>query len=593
MGTGSPKGSRAARARRRRLLAPAALTAITVALTATASGAASSGPAAGAIQKIDHVVIIMQENRSFDSYFGTFPGVDGIPMVDGRPHVCIPDAVAGGCKRPRHQTRDREGGGPHGAGSARRDIDDGRMDGFLRESEGAKRSCGDPNNPVCRQGAALDVLGYHDGREIPNYWTYARNFVLQDRMFEPNSSWSLPEHLFMVSEWSAMCHTPGDPFSCENALQRPQIPHPDQSGEQPSYAWTDLTWLLHRAGVSWRYYVFQGGEPDCADNQAVSCTPPQQNDRTPGIWNPLPFFDTVKADGQLGNIQSISNLYGAARAGNLPAVAWVNPNNHVSEHPPSKVSAGQAYVTSLINELMNGPQWKSTAIFLAWDDWGGFYDHVQPPVVDQNGYGLRVPGLVISPYARRGYVDHQTLSFDAYVKFIEDRFLGGQRLDPANDGRPDPRPDVREEAPQLGDLRSDFDFTQGPRRPLILDPTPAPGAAPGPLKLRLIPGDVQGDVLRGSRLKAEIRCNRLCAAMLSASVTDGTSSVSFAWPTPQFADPGAVTKVSLRVPASARLLARRGLRNGRKVVVTLTLGGEGQAGWNATLMRRIELAPSG
>ena len=89
---------------------------------------------------------------------------------------------------------------------------------------------------------------------------------------------------------------------------------------------------------------------------------------------------------------------------------------------------------------MRSPDWDSTAIFLAWDDWGGFYDHVVPPTVDHNGYGLRVPALVISPYARRGFVDHQTLSFDAYVKFIEDDFLGGQRLDPKTDGRPDPRP---------------------------------------------------------------------------------------------------------------------------------------------------------
>jgi phospholipase C len=129
------------------------------------------------------------------------------------------------------------------------------------------------------------------------------------------------------------------------------------------------------------------------------------------------------------------------------------------------VSDGVAFTTSLINAVMNGPDWDSTAIFLSWDDWGGFYDHVVPPVVDANGYGLRVPGLLISPYAKRGYVDHQTLSFDAYVKFIEDDFLGGRRLDPATDGRPDPRISVRENVKVLGDLAAEFDFAQAPRPP--------------------------------------------------------------------------------------------------------------------------------
>ena len=124
---------------------------------------------------------------------------------------------------------------------------------------------------------------------------------------------------------------------------------------------------------------------------------------------------------------------------------------------------------------MQSPEWSSTAIFLAWDDWGGFYDHVQPPRVDAQGYGLRVPAIVISPYARRGFIDHQTLSFDAYAKFIEDDFLGGSRLDPRTDGRPDSRPSVRETVPILGDLRADFDFKRAPRRPMLLPTEPRPG----------------------------------------------------------------------------------------------------------------------
>jgi phospholipase C len=179
------------------------------------------------------------------------------------------------------------------------------------------------------------------------------------------------------------------------------------------------------------------------------------------------------------NVQTVSHFFEAARNGTLPAVSWVVPNGAVSEHPPALVSAGQAYVTSLVNAVMQGPNWKSTAIFLSWDDWGGFYDHVVPPTVDQNGYGLRVPGLVISPYARRGYIDHQVLSFDAYVKFIEDDFLGGQRLDPKTDGRPDRRPTVRENAPQLGSLVADFDFAQASRPPLVLPTNPPPGQPSG------------------------------------------------------------------------------------------------------------------
>ncbi len=436
------------------------------------------------IHKIKHVVIIMQENRSFDSYFGTFPGADGIPAG-----VCVPDPVNGGCVAPFHNPADTNFGGPHGANDAVADIDGGNMDGFIGQAENARHcSSNDPSCSACASSGqdpttkCVDVMGYHDAREIPNYWTYAQDFVLQDHMFEPNASWSLPEHLFQVSEWSAFCTDPLQPFSCVNALQNPNTDGGNNRANDglAHYAWTDLTYLLHKYGVSWGYYVFKGTEPDCENDSAVTCTPVQQGPKTPGIWNPLPSFTDVIQDGQVGNVQTLSNFFDAASAGQLPAVSWIAPNGKVSEHPPSLVSAGQTYVTGLINAIMKSPDWNSTAIFLAWDDWGGFYDHYQPPAVDLNGYGLRVPGIVISPYARQGYIDHQTLSFDAYTKFIEDDFLGGQRLDPATDGRPDPRPDVRENNPLLGNLVSDFDFTQPARAPVILSVHPAPGPASTP-----------------------------------------------------------------------------------------------------------------
>ena len=427
------------------------------------------------IHKIRHVVVLMQENRSFDDYFGHFPGADGIPTVHGHPVPCLAPARGQPCHRLYADHADVNGGGPHGYSNFAADLDHGRMDGFLRQGRRAHQRCHDPNDPACSNGTGSDVLGFHTRSDIPNYWKLAHRYVLQDHMFEPVRSWSLPEHLYQVSEWSAKCRN----RQASTCVNRPELVgrHP-LSGyvgkshrplrKRPVYAWTDLTYLLHQRHVSWGYYVTPGSEPDCRNDRALDCRHVSQRPVTPGIWNPLPNFVDVQQDHQLENIAPTSDFVRRARTGHLPAVSWVIPSGTVSEHPPGRVSAGQSYVTRLVDSVMSGPDWKSTAIFLAWDDWGGFYDHVRPPYVDHNGYGFRVPAMVISPYARRGVVDHQTLSFDAYVKFIEDDFLGGQRLDPATDGRPDPRPDVRENSPTLGTLVKDFDFKQRPRPPRLL-----------------------------------------------------------------------------------------------------------------------------
>jgi phospholipase C len=432
-----------------------------------------------ALRKIRHIVIIMQENRSFDSYFGTYPGADGIPRG-----VCVPDPLHGGCVKPFHDPGETNAGGPHGKLNSDADINNGKMDGFVAQAErGEACSTTDPRCSPCTQTtthACVDVMGYHDAREIPNYWTYARQFVLSDHMFESQNSASVPAHLYMVSEWAARCKNPLQPSSCsrgvDQAVAQPNGPHDTSL----LYGWTDLTWLLHRNRVSWAYYVFKGTEPDCEQNTAMTCARIPQNAATPGGWNPLPNFTDVHQDAQVGDIQSLSGFFTAAKAGSLPAVSWIIPNGTVSEHPPGTPAAGQSYVTGLVNAIMRSPDWNSTVIFLSWDDWGGFYDHLRPPSVDQNGYGLRVPAIMISPYARRGFIDHQGLSHDAYVKFIEDVFLGGQRLDPRTDGRPDPRPDVRENSPLIGNLLAEFNFKQRPRPPLILPVAPPPGPASTP-----------------------------------------------------------------------------------------------------------------
>jgi phospholipase C len=411
---------------------------------------AGTTSALAGIHKIKHVIVIMQENRSFDSYFGTFPGADGIPAG-----VCVPDPLHGGCVKPFADHADSNKGGPHMDANSAADTDGGKMDGFVGQAE-----------KKCAPGSACptDVMGFHVKSDIPNYWAYAKNFVLNDHMFESAHTWSLPSHMFLVSAWAATCKNPANPMSCTGT----DSPANRTASNPMPFAWTDLTWLLHKNNVSWGYYL---------DHGAQSASNPGG---VPAIWNVLPGFTDVQQDGQEANVAPLSQFFSQAKAGTLPAVSWISPAAKDSEHPPALVSTGQAYVTSIINAVMRSSDWSSSAIFLAWDDWGGFYDHVVPPTPDSLGYGIRVPAMVISPFAKKGFVDTQTLSYDAYIKFIEDDFLGGARLNPVTDGRPDSRTVVRENVPILGNLLKDFNFTQTPRAPLILNPCPATTLTPPP-----------------------------------------------------------------------------------------------------------------
>lgn len=418
----------------------------------TTDAGTTAGPAD--IHKIKHVIVIMQENRSFDSYFGTYPGADGIPMKNGKPTraTCNPDPLHGGCVKPYPDHADLQEGGGHFEPDYPPDVNGGKMNGYVAQQE---KDC-----KIKTPGSSCqtDVMGYHTGSDIPNYWSYAKHFVLQDRMFSSARSWSLPNRNFLISGWSALCPEPGNPMSCKSYMDLPDA-------QRYPFAWTDITYLLHKHHVSWGWYL---------DHSAGAGVPISAQDRASvGIWNVLPAFTDVAADHQTGNIKPDSAFFAAARKGTLPSVSWVIPDLNDSEHPGGwLVSTGQSYVTRLINAVMRSPDWSSTAIFLTWDEWGGFYDHVRPPTIDFLGYGLRVPGMVISPYAKTGYIDHQPLSFDAYLKFIEDDFMGGERLNPKTDGRPDPRPDVRENSPLIGDLTKDFDFSQQPRAPFILPVCP-------------------------------------------------------------------------------------------------------------------------
>ena len=472
-----------------RVLALCALAAVACTASVTGSRGASwdapETPATSSrvqtrgLRTLTHLIFIVQENRSFDHYFGTFPGAAGIPTKPNSTFdVCVPNTFNdGACARPYRSDADTFDGGPHTHAAAVADVNGGAMNGFIATLSSNTNPCWtSPRDAGCAvqvgpQGQP-DVMATLTDKEIPNYWAYASHFALQDHMFAPVDSWTLPSHLFLMSGWSAYCPDPADPMSCRSDVNLTGSERRWDYGESPIYAWTDITWLLDAHHVSWATYIGNHTcwqHPPCGDPEGRQFATAYNRNVLPGFTS---LRDGERANGPKDNVVPVENYLSAAADGSLPSVSWIFPTSVTSEHPtsPSTTRTGMAYVTRVINAAMEGPDWDSTAIFLTWDDWGGFYDHVVPPRVDGNGYGLRVPGLVISPWVRPGTIQHTTLSFDSYLRLIEDRFLGGERLDPKTDGRPDSRPTVRERL--ANPIQSVFDFRQDPLPPLILDPWP-------------------------------------------------------------------------------------------------------------------------
>ncbi|HEY7995075.1 MAG TPA: alkaline phosphatase family protein [Candidatus Eremiobacteraceae bacterium] len=392
------------------------------------------------LSRIQHIVIIELENRSFDSYFGTYPGVNGIPPNAG----CNPDPKSGQCVYPWHNTSLTNYGGPHSTSDMFNDIDGGKLDGFIASAENGFNGLSDPSPD--------DVMGYHTCAEIPVYCDLAAANTLADNNFAASNTWSAIAHLYLVSAWSAKCLS-HDPMSCTYSG--------NVTVGNDIFAWTDITYLLHQHGVSWKFYAYKlvgngqlgpiyrqgdGEEPGDSIGSGAPATD----------WNPLPDFDDVTSDNELGNIVPGGNFPIDAKAGLLPSVSWITPGFWGSDHPAVSIAGGQKFVSETLRALDKGPDASSTLVLLTWDEWGGFYDHVIPIQIDAGGYGFRTPLIIIGPMVKHGFIDHQLLTSDSYLKLIEDRFLGGARLDPTTDGRPDSRPDVRETQPGLGDIVNDL-----------------------------------------------------------------------------------------------------------------------------------------
>ena len=235
-----------------------------------------------------------------------------------------------------------------------------------------------------------NTLSYYDWHEIPNYWEYARRFTLCDAFFSSLAGPSEPNHLYTVAAQSG------------GLVNNPPL---NLAGQDGVYTFPTMAELLEKSGVSWKYYD------------------EKPNPHKHSLWNPMPGFRSFQKNPALmSHLVGLDEFYQDAKSGRLPQVCWIVPTPADSEHPPADSARGMRHVTDLINAIMQSSAWKDTAIIVTWDDYGGFYDHVAPPQVDQYGYGPRVPALVISPYARRGYICHTPFDFTSPLKLIEEGF---------------------------------------------------------------------------------------------------------------------------------------------------------------------------
>jgi len=447
--------------------------------------------------KLQHIIFIIQENHSFDNYFGTFPGVNGF---NNAPPCCADyigaETMAGWplnifLSRPFHQditkpilivgdelppgVEDAEDmpapsansslTGPfpfgdeisidlsHASATATADWNNGAMNGF-----------------VVNEGR--DTMGYYDGTDVPYYWDYAANYVIADNFFSSQMGPSFPNHLYIASGTNG----PGATFNgspnrgrwLRNGYIVDNYPGHVAISEGGTYSGLALDWMalaqeLIQSNISWSWYT---GE---------------RNPSVPSYWNVLPYFTYFQQNpSQLRvHLKSVGEFAPDIANGQLPAVSWITPGEwapptepaackgSMSEHPPARIDCGMDYVAYLVNQVMESQYWQSSAIVITWDDYGGFYDHVAPFRVDKYGEGFRVPALVISPWAKHSYVDHTPYEFASLLKMVEDNW-NLPRL---------PNPNDRDELNSIGDMGNAFDFSQAPL-PTLIEPDNFVGPQP-------------------------------------------------------------------------------------------------------------------
>ncbi len=372
---------------------------------------------------IKHLVVIVQEGHTFDNYFGTYPGADGIPA-----------GITSGNVRPAAFTSPRNPELDTRLATARQALDGGLMDGFVAAQS-------DRGNP----GAS--ALGYYDASLVDGYWQLAHNYVLLDHFYSAALGGSADNHMFLVAGQTL----PPSKLDSRDGFQVPTIFD-----------------RLDAARVSWRAYVGKY-QPQLTYNGG----PSSQLARVPILG--MPSF--VNDPARFANIVDSSHLYSDASAGHLPAVSYVYPGGD-SERAPGSVETGQARVTAMINTIERSADWSSTAIVLTWSDWGGYYDHEKPPQPDGAGDGFRVPAIIVSPFARQGFVDHTVADHTSILAMIES--LHGLAPLTSRDQAADP-------------LLGAFNFSQKAQPPRPVQVAGVPSAAVSgaqPLQLTAVYGGV-------------------------------------------------------------------------------------------------------
>jgi phospholipase C len=385
------------------------------------AAAGGDSAAAGDMSVIQHIIFIVKENRTFDTYFGTYPGANGTTTA-----TISTGQTMNLQHMPDPMPRDISG---HGWFDAHTGVDNGAMDLF-------------DIIPGASQNGDLLGLSQLTQSDIPNYFKYAQHFVLGDNMFSSLEGASFANHLYTVGAQSGGAFTVPAPaqqnsWGCDaDAGTTVFVWEADGTVTRPfpCLEFNTLADALESAGVSWTFYSPDQGQPGYT-------------------YSVLDAINHIRNGPLWANVKSDTQFAKDAKAGNLPAVSWVTTADTNNEHPPSSACAGENWTINNLNSLMQGPDWATSAVFLVWDDFGGIYDHVVPPVVDQFGLGPRAPLLVISPYAIAGKISHTQYEFSSVLKFIEERY----GLPPLTDRDAD-----------ANDLTDAFNFSQTPIKPFVL-----------------------------------------------------------------------------------------------------------------------------